>query len=111
MTKQARQRLACAPVALPLLTNHGHVLLCVARNPSIRVREIGDCVGVTERAAHRIVGDLEREGYLTRKRVGRRNLYEVRMELPLSHELEARATVAQLVDLFSGDEAVPSAVA
>ncbi|HWC26295.1 MAG TPA: MarR family transcriptional regulator, partial [Solirubrobacteraceae bacterium] len=95
----------------PLLTNHAHVLLCVARNPSIRLREIGDCVGVTERAAHRIVGDLEREGYLSRKRVGRRNLYEIREELPLCHELEAHVTVAQLVDLFSGDDAAPSAAA
>lgn len=90
-------------MALPLLTNHAHVLLCVARDPSIRLREIGDCVGVTERAAHRIVGDLEREGYLSRKRVGRRNLYEVDLELPLGHELEASVTVAQLIDLFSGD--------
>lgn len=98
-------------MALPLLTNHAHVLLCVARDPSMRLREIGDCVGVTERAAHRIVGDLEREGYLSRKRVGRRNLYEMRADLPLRHELEAHVTVAQLVDLFSSDDAATSAVA
>lgn len=90
---------------LPLLTNHAHVLLCVARDPSMRLRDIGDCVGVTERAAHRIVGDLEREGYLSRKRVGRRNLYEIHAELPLGHELEAPATVADVVELFCGDAA------
>ncbi len=90
---------------MSLLTNHAHVLLCVARDPSMRLREIGDCVGVTERAAHRIVGDLEREGYLSRKRVGRRNVYELHVELGLRHELEAPVTVAELVDLFLRDDA------
>lgn len=70
----------------------------------MRLREIGDCIGITERAVHRVVGDLEREGYLTRSRVGRRNLYEVHLELPLRHELEAAVTVGQLVDLFTADE-------
>ena len=93
---------------LPLLTNHAHVLLCVARDPSMRLRDIGDCVGVTERAAHRIVGDLEREGYLSRKRVGRRNVYEIHAELPLRHELEAPATVADVVGLFCGDAGAAS---
>ena len=79
-----------------LLTNHAHALLCIAREPGIRLREVAQCVGVTERAAHRIVCELEKEGYLTRHRVGRRNFYEVHAELPLRHELERDASVGDL---------------
>jgi DNA-binding transcriptional ArsR family regulator len=57
------------------LTNHAHVLLCVAHEPEIRLREIADAVGITERAAHRIIAELEEGGYITRERKGRRNLY------------------------------------
>ena len=70
------------------LTNHAHVLLCVARDPGMRVRDIADCVGITERAVHRIVSDLVEAGYLTRRRVGRRNKYEIDRKLPLRHPLE-----------------------
>jgi DNA-binding MarR family transcriptional regulator len=84
-------------VSFDLLTNHGHVLLCVAREPGMRMREIADCVGVTERAAHRIVSELEQAGYLTRHREGRRNLYEVHPDAPLRHELERKVSVGRLL--------------
>ena len=65
------------------LTNHAQVLLCVAADPTVRLREIAERVGLTERGAHRIIIELEASGYLTRKRVGRRNRYTVKAHLPL----------------------------
>jgi len=79
------------------LTNHAHTLFCITRQPGIRLREIADCVGITERAAHRIVCELEEEGYLTRRHVGRRNFYEVHPELPLRHDLERDVTIGTLL--------------
>jgi hypothetical protein len=64
-------------VSWTLLSNHSLALICVARQPGIRVREIADCVGVTERAAHRILSELCEGGYLSKHRVGARNFYEV----------------------------------
>jgi DNA-binding MarR family transcriptional regulator len=80
-----------------ILTNHGHVLVCVAREPGMTLREIAECVGVTERTAHTIVCELEQAGYLTRHRDGRRNRYEVHADAVLQHELEGGATVGGLV--------------
>lgn len=65
------------------LTNHAHVLICIAREPDTRLRHIAECVGITERATHRIVNDLIEAGYLTRHRLGRRSFYEVHTELSL----------------------------
>jgi DNA-binding Lrp family transcriptional regulator len=79
------------------LTNHSHVLLCVARDPGVRIRDIALAVGITERAAQRIVGELVDAGYLTRVRVGRRNQYEVHPELPLRHPLERGHEVGELL--------------
>jgi DNA-binding IclR family transcriptional regulator len=93
-----------------LLTNHGHVMLCVARDRDMRLRDIADCVGITERAAQRIVRDLESEGYLTRKRVGRRNVYEVHPEVPLRHDLEDNVPVGKLLAAFVQDRKKRGAV-
>ena len=65
------------------LTNHAQVLLSIAHDPAIRLRELGDTVGITERAAHRIVGDLVEAGYISRRRNGRRNEYTVQAHRPL----------------------------
>jgi DNA-binding IclR family transcriptional regulator len=89
-----------------LLTNHAHVLLCVARDPEMRLRDIADCVGVTERAAHRIVCELEHAGYLTRRREGRRSVYSVHADRELPHALEAGARVRDLLDAVSPRAAV-----
>jgi DNA-binding Lrp family transcriptional regulator len=88
------------------LTNHAHVLLCVSRNPVMRLRDIADCVGIRERATHRIVCELEAEGYLTRRRDGRRNVYEVHLERPLRHELERRASAGDLLSAVAGPNRV-----
>jgi len=83
------------------LTNHAHVLLTIARDPEIRVRDIADRVGITERAAQRIVADLVLEGYLVRERVGRRNRYELRPAQPLRHPVERHAPVGALMALLA----------
>jgi DNA-binding MarR family transcriptional regulator len=84
-------------MSVDLLTNHGHVLVCVAREPGMTLREIAECVDVTERTAHTIVCELEEAGYLTRHRSGRRNSYEVHANAPLRHELERGASVGELI--------------
>ncbi|MEO9256687.1 MAG: helix-turn-helix domain-containing protein [Tepidiformaceae bacterium] len=84
------------------LTNHAHVLLCIANDPEMRLRDVAERVGITERAAQRIVADLVNEGYLTRTRLGRRNQYEIHGELPFRHPIEARSDVGSLVDLLTG---------
>jgi len=71
------------------LTNHGHVLVCIAQNPDIRISEIADLVGIGERATHRIVQDLVEGGYVVRTHVGRRNTYSVDFSRSLRHPLEA----------------------
>jgi uncharacterized membrane protein len=82
------------------LTNHAHVLVCVARDPGIRLRDIATAVGITERAAHRIVSELVDEGYLVRERRGRRNHYQVKSKLPLRHPLAEEREVGELLELI-----------
>jgi DNA-binding transcriptional ArsR family regulator len=84
------------------LSNHGHVLLCIAQEPEILLREVAERVGITERAVQRIVGDLEQGGYLSRVREGRRNRYEVHADLPLRHPVEAHREVRVLLELILG---------
>lgn len=79
------------------LSNHGHVLICIAEDNEIRGRDIADRVGITERAAQSIVADLVEAGYVSRDRVGRRNQYEIHPELPLRHPVEAEHSVGELL--------------
>lgn len=81
------------------LSNHAHVLICLAAHPGIVLREVSARVGITERAVQKILSDLEREGLLTRERVGRRNEYELHLDQPLRHPLEAHRTVRELIEL------------
>src|SRR2546423_10560129 len=79
------------------LTNHAHVLTCVAHDPGIRLRDIAAAVGITERAAHRILSELVEEGYVLRERQGRRNRYQVKPDLPLRHPLVEGRAVGDLL--------------
>jgi DNA-binding MarR family transcriptional regulator len=85
------------------LTNHAHVLVCVARDPGARLRDIAAAVGITERAAHRIVSELVDEGYLVRERQGRRNHYQVKAKLPLRHPLAGEREVGELLGVLVED--------
>jgi len=81
------------------LTNHGHVLLCLAQAPELRLRDVAERVGVTERAVQRIVADLEDGGYLRRRRTGRQNAYEINTDGLMRHPLESHHTVRMLLTL------------
>lgn len=85
------------------LTNHAHVLVCLSRQPELRLRDIAEQVGITERGAVQILADLEEQGYLTRHRVGRRNRYELHLDLPLRHPLERMYTVGQVLRVLGAD--------
>jgi DNA-binding Lrp family transcriptional regulator len=75
------------------------VLLCLSRDAAPTLRDVAGKVGITERAVQKIVLDLEREGILVRRRVGRRNTYELDLDRPLRHPLESHRSVRALVDL------------
>jgi DNA-binding MarR family transcriptional regulator len=83
-----------------LVTNHGHVLACIATDPDVRFRDIAATVGITERTAMQIVGDLERAGYLTKTRVGRRNRYRVDGRRRVRMAGASAMTVAQLLGVL-----------
>ena len=82
------------------LTNHSHVLICLAEDPDLRLRDVAERVGITERAVFRIVADLEEAGVITRHREGRRNQYEVHGGEPLRHPVEQHRTVGDLLGLL-----------
>jgi DNA-binding MarR family transcriptional regulator len=83
------------------LTNHAQVLLCIAHDPDARLWEIGETVGITERAAHRIVGELATAGYLTRERNGRRNRYTIEPHAPLPDPLARSQKVGDLLGILT----------
>jgi predicted transcriptional regulator len=89
------------PTAWSFLTNHARVLLCIAEDPTVRLREIGERVGVTERAAHRIVNELVAAGYISRQRSGRRNHYTVHGELPLPDRLSRAQPLGELLSILA----------
>ncbi|MGN6430367.1 MAG: helix-turn-helix transcriptional regulator [Gaiellaceae bacterium] len=79
------------------ITNHAHALQVISGDPTARLRDIAQTVGITERTAAQIVTDLERAGYLTKRRDGRRNHYQVHKELPLRHPRHRHHTVGDLI--------------
>jgi DNA-binding MarR family transcriptional regulator len=81
------------------LTNHAHVLIALTRDPSIRVRDLADSVGITERAVQAILSDLESAFVITRERHGRRNSYRVNPDAELRHPLEAHHRIGELLSL------------
>ena len=84
------------------LTNHAQVLLCIAGDPGIRVRDIATAIGITERATHTIVGDLVEAGYLSRRREGRRNRYTVNPNAGLPEPVAREQRVGALLELLAG---------
>ena len=81
------------------LSNHAHVLVCLARDPDARLRDVALSVGITERAVQKIVSDLEEAGVIVRERAGRRNSYRLNLDVPLRHALESHKTVGTLLSL------------
>lgn len=106
MTKLPSEAPSAPQVSWDFLTNHAHVLLCIARNPECRIRDLAEQVGITERAVQRIVSDLEDAGYLAHARDGRRNRYEVKPDVPFRHPLEQHRNIAELISMVFGQEAL-----
>jgi hypothetical protein len=88
------------------LTNHAQALVCIAHDPGIRLRDIGERVGITERAAHRIVVELADAGYITRQRNGRRNHYTINAHFPLPDPIAREQNVGELLAILTGPPAV-----
>jgi hypothetical protein len=89
------------------LTNHARVLLCIAKDPGIRLREIGEGVGITERAAHRIVTELVASGYISRTRDGRRSHYTIESNLPIPDSLARGRRVGDLLTILATQDSPP----
>lgn len=91
------------------LSTHGRALLCIARDPGVRIREVATELSVTERRAHAIVSDLVSAGYVTRSREGRRNRYTIQAHLPLPETAAPGRTIGELLALLSGtsDQRLP----
>jgi DNA-binding MarR family transcriptional regulator len=89
------------------VTNHTQVLLTIARDPDSRTRDIAEAVGITERAAQRIVADLVEAGFLESVRVGRRNHYTVNRDVAMRHPAQANQQIGDLLDLLELDESSP----
>ena len=87
------------------LTNHALVLLCIARDPGARLRDIAASVGITERSAFGIVSDLAEAGYVVKEKGGRRNRYRVEADLPLPESADRRLAIGDLLALLGGQDA------
>jgi DNA-binding IclR family transcriptional regulator len=89
------------------LTNHARVLLCIAHDPGVRLREIAARVDITERSAYGIVTDLTQAGYIVKQKDGRRNRYEIQMHLPLPELTSRERTLGEVLSLLTGDQVAP----
>src|ERR1700733_547837 len=92
------------PPRWTFLTNHAQVLICLAEEPGVRLRDVGERIGITERAIHRIVSELADAGYITRRRTGRRNTYLTHTDLPLPDALARNQRVGDLLAILKQTE-------
>jgi hypothetical protein len=96
-----------ATVSWTFLTSHARVLLCIAHDPGVRLRDIAAKLDITERSAYGIVTDLARAGYIVKQRDGRRNRYQIQAHLPLPEPTSRERTVGEILALLTGDDAPP----
>jgi DNA-binding IclR family transcriptional regulator len=87
------------------LTNHARVLLCIAQDPGVRLRDIAARLDITERSAYGIVTDLTQAGYIVKQKDGRRNRYQIQAHLPLPEATSRERTVGEVLALLVGDNA------
>jgi DNA-binding IclR family transcriptional regulator len=91
--------------AWTFLTNHAQVLLCIAQNSDVRLRDVAEAVGITERAAQRLVADLAAAGIIERRRLGRRNHYVINRNAAMRHAGQAEHQIGPLLDLLRSEDA------
>jgi DNA-binding IclR family transcriptional regulator len=96
-----------ATASWTFLTNHARVLLCIAHDPGVRLRDIAARLDITERSAYGIVTDLARAGYIVKHRDGRRNRYQIQEHLPLPGATNRERTVGEILALLVGDASAP----
>jgi IclR helix-turn-helix domain len=84
------------------LTNHARVLLCIARDPGMRLRDLAASLGITERSAHGIVTDLAEAGYVLKHKDGRRNRYQIQAHLPLPEPTSQEPAIGEVLALLAG---------
>lgn len=96
--------------AWAFLSHHTHVLMCIARDPDVRLRDVANQVGITERAVQMLVADLEAAGYLWHERVGRRNRYQLAARKHLRHPLEDHVAADDLLALLTARRPVAAHV-
>ncbi len=89
------------------LTSHARVLLCIAHDPGMRLRDIAARLGITERSAYGIVTDLAEAGYIVKQKDGRRNRYQIQAHLPLPEPTSRERTVGEVLALLAGTDAAP----
>jgi len=89
------------------LSNHGRALLCISRDPGIRLRQVAADLGITERRAHGIVRDLVESGYIVKAKDGRRNRYQIRTDLPLPEPTASPRSVGEVLALLAGTDQPP----
>src|ERR1700736_5867321 len=94
--------------AWTFLTNHARVLLCIAHDPGVRLRDIAARLDITERSAYGIVTELAEAGYIVKEKNGRRNLYQIQAHLPLPEPTSRERTVGEVLALLAGDDAAPA---
>lgn len=92
---------AANPREWTFLSNHGHVLIHLSRDPEARIRDIADSVGITERSAQAILADLEESGYLNISKIGRRNSYLINPRLKFRHPAEVGKPISALLKIFT----------
>ena len=83
------------------LSNHGHALIQISRNPDLKVTELASLIGITERSTLSIISDLEKDGYISVERIGRRNRYKVNPKKKFRHPGEADHSIGELLNIFS----------
>ena len=88
------------------LTNHARVLLCIAHDPGVRLRDIAASLGITERSAYGIVADLAEAGYIVKQKNGRRNRYQIQAHLPLPEPTGRERTVGEVLALLVGTDLI-----
>lgn len=98
-SSQSRKLVEASPANWTFLSNHSHVIICLAQDQEVRLRDIAVAVGITERATIRIISELEEGGYIKREKVGRRNRYFIASERHLRHPLEAHHSIRAILAL------------